>query len=377
MTSWDRIIEIHQNMTQDYPSGERGFSAIRFLVNFFVKNGCDRIPNRHPLTSKFFLGAEFNYQWLIQYALKIEIANSIPGFSEIAPRITNPKTFLNANSEMEVALKFHLADLKTSFIPTDFKKKTPDIRLEIKDTEYTVEISSLNPPDHEGFMWSLHSGLSQLTIGNGLTAGGFINKIPNPKVQEKILSQVKKNIAEIHETKEAVKISEPGFATIYIAPQEKIEDIPSGSRGIFRIAQSYRRTTIEKIERKLHNKYGQLFSSDNPTLLYLYSYALENESLYMLFENVVDNMEVVLPSYPKLLGVVLTVPHLGFEVISGMISSIHTEKKENKVYFESEIGKGQYESSLLWKNFHSDFLFPFEIEDAIKTYSDNIGKLLR
>jgi hypothetical protein len=43
------------------------------------------------------------------------------------------------------------------------------------------------------------------------------------------------------------------------------------------------------------------------------------------------------------MGLVLTVPHLGFEVISGMKSSISMEKKDGKMYLESEIGKGQYE----------------------------------
>lgn len=375
MTSWDRIIQIHQKMAYDYPSGEEGLSAVRFLSNFFINYRSNILPKDHPLTNRFFVGAEFNYQWLIQYAKKIKTATSIPGFSEVAPRLTKTKSFLSANSEIEIALKFHLAGLTISFIPTDSNKQTPDLLLDIKDRQFTVEISSLNPPTQDTNMWSLHSGVTQLTIGKGLSAGGFINKIPTPKVLERILGKVEEKIDEIIVTKEFVKINEPSYATIYLAPRDKINDIPEGSRGIFRVAQSYPRTTQEKIGRKLKNKYGQLFSSENPTILFLYSQYLENEELYDLFETVVDNMDVILPSYPKLIGVVLIVPHLGIEVISGMSSSLITETRENKVYFESEIGKGQYESILLWKNLHSDYIFPTEIVEAIKQYSYNLGKL--
>jgi hypothetical protein len=186
---------------------------------------------------------------------------------------------------------------------------------------------------------------------------------------------VKEKIDELKVSNEVVKINEPKYATIYIAPRDKIESIPKGSRGMFRIAQPYRRTTQEKIEWKIKEKYDQLFSSDNPSLLYLYSQIIDKEKLYHLFDNVVDNMEVILPSYSKLIGLVLTVPHLGFEVLSGMTSLSTMEKKDEKIYLESEIGKGQYESSLIWKNVHSDFLFPAEIGDAIEKYPSNINIL--
>ena len=340
-----------------------------------MKNGCEIVPDKHPLLSKLLAGAEFNYQWLIQYANKLKLANDLSGFSKIAYRLTNSETFLSVNNEIEVALKFHLAGYTTSFIETDLSKPTPDLLLNIKDKEYHVEVSSLNPSDQETLMWTFHSQLSQLRLGKGLVMGGFINKIPDHKVLADIINRVKEKITEIQVTNEPVKINEPKYATIYIAPQEKKEEIPEGCRGMFRLAQPYKRTTEEKIERKIQNKYDQLFSSDNPSLLVLYSQILEKGALYNLFDNVVDNMEVVLPSYSKLIGLVLTVPHLRFDVISSMTSSLTVEKKDEQIYLESEIGKGQYESSLIWKNLHSDFIFPAEIGDAIANYSLNLKKL--
>jgi hypothetical protein len=126
---------------------------------------------------------------------------------------------------------------------------------------------------------------------------------------------VKDKIDEIQVTNEAGKINEPKYATIYIAPREKKEEIPEGWRGTFQFAHPYPRTTEEKIEWKIKEKYDQLFSSDIPVFLFLYSQTLEHENLYNFFDNVVDNMEVILSSYSKMMGLVLTVPHLGFEVI--------------------------------------------------------------
>jgi hypothetical protein len=54
MEFWNRVIEFHQQMANNYPSGERALSAIRFLVTFFVNIGCDSLPNDHPLFNKFF-----------------------------------------------------------------------------------------------------------------------------------------------------------------------------------------------------------------------------------------------------------------------------------------------------------------------------------
>jgi hypothetical protein len=375
MEFWNRVIDFHQKNTNKFPSGERGLSAIRFLVSLFMKYGCDSLPNTHPLFNKFFFGAEFHYHWLIQYAKKLQIASTISGFSEIAPRFSNSKTFLSANNEIEVALKFHLDGLDASFIPTTKSERTPDILLKINNKKYNAEVSSLNPPDQETLMWTFHSQLSQLTIGKGLVTGGFINIIPDHNVLARIINRVKEKIDEIQVTNEAGRINEPRYATIYIAPRDNIESIPKDCRGMFRIAQPYRRTTQEKIEWKIKEKYDQLFSSDYPSLLYLYSQIIDKEKLYNLFDNVVDNMEVILPSYSKLIGLVLTVPHLGFEVLSGMTSLSTMEKKEEKTYLESEIGKGQYESSLIWKNVHSDYLFPVEIGDAIEKYSSNVKKI--
>ena len=378
MDYWERIVKFHERGYNKFPSGQEGLREIRFLKHFFEKFGRDGIIRGHPLNNRLGVGFEQNYQWLIQYAKKLHTANIISGSRDIAPRLTNPKELLNANNEIEVALKFHLAGLDVSYIPTESTHKTPDMLLKINKNEYHVEVSSLNPPDQEALMWMFHAQLTPLTLSKGLVSGGLINRIPNEKELVKIVSQVKEKTEQIKETNEPAKLNFPGCATIYIAPREKKNEIPEGWRGSYRLVQPHRRSIAQKIQRKIDEKYSQLFSFDKPTFLFLYTQTIDNKMLYEYFNKVAENVEVILASYPALLGLVLTVPHHGIDVPSSISSnSLKKEKKNDKVFLESEVGKYQYESSIIWKNPHADHPFPSEILYAMENFSSNLDKLVQ
>ena len=84
----------------------------------------------------------------------------------------------------------------------------------------------------------------------------------------------------------------------------------------------------------------------------------------------------IVATYPKLLGLVLTVPHLEMGVVSFSKSdTLQNEFNENKIFLDLEIGKYQYESIIVWKNLHADHKFPKEILYAIKNYSSNLISL--
>lgn len=377
MKYWDQVLKFHESISKDSSSGE-GLRAVHFLKHFFEKLGCAGFPRDHPLDNrlKLVVGAEEKYQWLIQYAKKLHTASLLSGFEEIATRLTKQSTFLDANNEIEVTLKFHLAGLDVSFVPTD-THKTPDILLKINKKEYHVEVSSLNPPDQEALIWTLHDQLLPLTF-LGLVSGGLIDRIPNKNKLVEIMDQVKEKTKQIKETKESVKLSFPGYATIYIAPRDKISEIPEGCRGMYTFAHSPRQPIEVKIRRKIIKKHVQLFSSGKPVILFLYTQTIDNEMLYEYFKKVAENIEVILASYPILLGLVLTVPHRGMEVVSSLsLDSLKRESKKNKVFLESEVGKNQYESSIIWQNLHADQAFPLEILSAIENISSNSNKLLQ
>ena len=83
---------------------------------------------------------------------------------------------------------------------------------------------------------------------------------------------MKEKTEQIKITNESEKLSFPGYATIYIAPRDKISEIPEGCRGMYRLAPSPRRSIKERIQRKISGKYDQLFSFDKPVfcgILYL------------------------------------------------------------------------------------------------------------
>ena len=377
MGYWNGVLRFHENISKDYSNGE-GLRAVRFLKHFFEELGCAGFPLDHPLNNRLLFGAEVNYQWLIQYAKKLHTASSLSGFEEIATRLTDQRTFLNANNEIEVALKFHLAGLDASFVPTDYNHQTPDILLKINKNEYHVEVSSLNPPDQESLMWMFHPQLVSLTFSKGFVSGGLINRIPNKKVLTEIVNQVKEKTEQIKITNEYVKLSFPGYATIYIAPRDKMSEIPEGCRGMYTFAQPPRRSIEGKIRRKIIGKHVQIFSSGKPVFLFLYTQTIDAKMLHEYFNKIADNVEVILASYPALLGLVLTVPHLRLGVVSSLSSdSLKRETKNNKVFLESEVGKYQYESSIIWKNLHADQTFPSEILYAMENISSNSNKLLQ
>lgn len=89
-----------------------------------------------------------------------------------------------------------------------------------------------------------------------------------------------------------------------------------------------------------------------------------------------DDIAATLATYPRLLGLVLTVPHLGMAVTSALRSdALQNSYKKNKVFLESESGKYQYESIVLWKNLYADRKFPKEILHALKNYPSNLTNL--
>jgi hypothetical protein len=103
---------------------------------------------------------------------------------------------------------------------------------------------------------------------------------------------------------------------------------------------------------------------------------LNKQDVFQLFERERNDIEVLLATYPKLLGLVLTAPHFEIKVVSDMQNdNLRKISKGNKVFLESEAGVHQYESSIIWKNEHADQVFPENIIYALEDYATNLNKL--
>ena len=375
MRYWDFVVRSHEKMSKDFPIGEEGLRAVRFLKSFFVQMGCEQLHSNHPLNNRLRVGSTPNYMWLVQYTRKLLVASSLSGFEQISKRLGDHNEYLAANNEMEVTLKLHLEGLDVSFSGLDFQTVS-DLILRIGSDTLKVEVSSLHPPDEESRIWLLNNQIFSLTSRENIASGGFMNKIPSPKTIKEVIEGVRAAIANVKKTSKMKKLNFPGVATIYLAPSDKVDQIPKNCRRSFYLMQPHHRSIEEKIQRKIKEKSEQLFGNDEIGILFLYTQIIDRQKASQLFGKGMDEIEVILATYPKLPGLVLTVPHLGIEVASAIKSdSLQKEFKDNKVFLESKVGEYQYESSIIWMNQHAHTSFPKEILSALENYPSNLTKL--
>ncbi len=376
MKYWDRIVHFHERGYENYPTGEEGLKAVKFLRSFFEKMGCESLHPDHPLYNRLGAGFEPNYLWLVQYVRKIQKVSHLSGFERIAKRLTNPKDYLASHNEIEVALKLHLEGLNVSFLSAD-SQHTPDLILRLNNDPKRIEVSSLNPPEQETRFHMFLDPIIHLSFSRGVVSGGHVNKIPSSTKMKKLLIQVKESIDKSKEAKKVEKINFKGVATIYIAPNDLVGQIPADCRGSFHFVGPPKLKPIEnQIQQKIEKKSKQLFGDNESGLLFLYTLMIDRKEVFQLFKNDMDDVTAILASYPKLLGLVLTVPHNEIGVISGInLAKLKREHKENKIFLECEAGKYQYESIIIWKNLHAEGNFPEEIFRALNNYSSNLSNL--
>lgn len=376
MGYWNWIIRSHERMSKDFPTGEEGLRAVRFLRSFFEQMGCEQLHANHPLHNRLSVGYDPNYLWLVQYARKLLTASSLSGFKHVARRLIDPREYLAAHNEIEVALKLHLEGLHVSF-PSVSSQPTPDLILRLGSDTMRIEVSSLHQPDEEMRVQMLFDQIITLSFLHGVASGGFVNKIPSLKIVEEVVDRVKESIDRVKVARKAEKLNFQGVATIYIAPSDMVDQVPDDCRSSYHFIQPHRRPIEEQIQKKIKEKSKQLFEDNELGLLFLYTQMIDRQMVSQLFKRDIDDIAVMLASYPKLLGLVLTVPRLGMEVVSAIRSdALQNGYKDNKVFLESEAGMYQYESTTIWKNLHADRNFPTEILRALKNYPSNLTNLV-
>ena len=307
---------------------------------------------------------------------KIQKASHFSGFNLIAKRLIDPKEYLASDNEIEVALKLHLEGLNVSFLSPD-SQHTPDLILRLDNYTTRIEVSSLNPPEEETLVQRLFDHIFALTTQQRVVSGGFVSKVPSPKKVEEVINRVKESIARVKETGKMEKLNVKGVGTVYIAPNDLVDQIPADCRGRFHFVGPPKRKPIEnQIQQKIEKKSKQLFGDNESGLLFLYTLMIDREEVSELFKNDMDDVIAILASYPKLLGLVLTVPHNEIGVVSGSnLAKLKREYKENKIFLECEAGKYQYESIIIWKNLHAEGSFPEKIFRALNNYSSNLSNL--
>jgi hypothetical protein len=90
-----------------------------------------------------------------------------------------------------------------------------------------------------------------------------------------------------------------------------------------------------------------------------------------------DETEVVLAAHPKVLALVLTVPHLSIGVLSQCEGGAPGLAKGDKSFPTDEVGVHQYESSLIWKDHRPERNLPEEVLRSLQCNSNNLARLAR
>jgi hypothetical protein len=373
MKYWEAIEKSQERMARDFPNGKEGMKAVHVIRSFFEQIGTEQLSQYHPLTNRLRIGYEPNYSWLVHYARKLLTAKQLLGFEGVAKRFSDPKEYLAANAETETALKLYLSGLDVSFC-RQTRQPVCDLGVKLDNTFVGVEVTSLNPSDEELLVDTLVSQVNVLGFTSDIAAGGFVSRVKSAQVLEEVLSQVKQAIEEVKVSGKIKKLNYKGVATIYLAPESMVDQMPADCRRQFAYSHPSRLSIEDQIKRKIAGKDRQL--QNGLGILFINTRMIDRESLSKLFDQS-TSVDITLASYPMLLGLVLTVPHLGIEVVSGQtIEHLEKRSSDNKVFLETEVGPFQYESSLLWKNLHADLAFPAEFTQALMDYSSNLNALL-
>jgi len=188
---------------------------------------------------------------------------------------------------------------------------------------------------------------------------------------------VNESITRAKDAHKVEKVNFKGIATIYIAPNDLTDQLPPDCRGNFHFVGPPKRKPIEnQIQQKIENKQEQLFWDNQSGILFLNTLMINRKDVFQLFNTDMDDVVVILASYPKILGLVLTVPHHEIGSISFKEPlTLKSEYKKDKILLECNAGKYQSESVIIWKNLHADYDFPDEVINAIKNYSSNLSNL--
>ncbi len=363
------MLRFHELAKKDFPDADGGRQAVRYISSVLNSVWKDELSDQHPLRSRIGWAGARNYEWLEQYAKKLHTATSIPGFDAVLARLGQPDEYVAAFSEVEVALRLHLAGFEVSFVPPG-DLASPDLTVKVEETVFNVEVTSLNPPDEESRATDLFGIITVAQMRKAVT-GGYISRPLRQDEFEILGDRVVKAIDRAFSEHTIEKVNVPGLALIYVAHRDLASSLPEDCRGSFRFIQPYPRSIEERLGRILRNKAKQTISGDRPGLLVVYARMIGLEGATSLFEDPRDDVGAVTPSFPKLAGLVVTAPLTGVGLPDEGAKRVEGDR--TLVYLKSSID--EFDATVIWRNPHTDVAMPSVLLEAFDDYSVRPGNL--
>jgi hypothetical protein len=309
------------------------------------------------------IASELHYARLIQLRKKFELVDKTNGFKGRAKRLADRIEHPSAMAEIETAVRLKLAGIDISFL-NEKSGATPDILARAGDNELWVEVTCVNPPRFEYRFSDLLGEIMSITMSKRVAVGGVgIERLEKDDIQQ-IRDKVNQAAGEIAGRDELRRVNVRGKATLYVGSGSKVADIPEEYRGSFRVWSSNPRAHIHRIIDKIREKGNKDYLGGDPGFLVLHDSMMDPRVVDDIFGSPVDDLGVVMATFPQLAGMALIIPY-DFGTRLSPVTFLPTPDRDFREYALPDM---RTESLVLWRNKHTDIELPVSIYNAFLDY---------
>ncbi len=352
---WDRIIEFHEKMEKKFPSGRAGLEAIQTIRRVL---GSRWEPSRpgiassfgpgQALESRFWVGYEPNYRWLIHFAAKLEALLRISGHEFVLEQFSSPALFTTALMEMDFGLKVSLSGIQCKY-DLQRSRPTPDLVAVVNGDEVDIEITSLNRPYEDTAGIAALSSVPMIAIQAKCQAGGIWARIPSKKELDSIKKKVQAAVVEATAKRRLVEINEPGVLSCFIAPEDMAAQTQAPWQwGSFVMRTRSRLPKKDRLARTIEEKARGQLSRGRPSILVVYDlFSRPEEARDFLNEK---EIELTVGAFSNLAGVILVCPFVTAFMIGLEWISQGEETRENRTLVEYALPDNEAEICTIWRH---------------------------
>jgi hypothetical protein len=374
MGFWDHTLQFRETLLREnpHPNLEEALRAVKFLRTTLEPHWVEQESPHHPIASRLNFSSYENNLWLGQLARKLSVLEAVDGAVNVIPKLADPKLYPSVRFEVEVAAALLSGGFRVQFIPPKQSGPSADILARIGESEFMVEVTTLNRSEIEEKTMGLVSWITYQGFVSGMIAGGRVNgmlysKSQDTEARERITAGVER--ARANHDVEHIMI--PGFVNMWVAPSSMVDQMPSGARGIFEFTNPPEPDLQLRLARKVKDKMSQISREGTDSFLIVYSDLVGWQGLEELLSKPSSEIEVVINTVPSLMG-------LSLAAFAGILSTPENRlprSKDSMILFISELGKQEPYGFLNWRNEFSNHPIPPGIFSAFQNYAANMEKL--
>jgi hypothetical protein len=370
MTYWDDYQLFHSHGFKDIAEWRPYKSAVDALEKIFKPLIKDEDMRYHPALSRFMMGYLEHYKWMDQFARVLLRAQSIPGIEKVWSRLASPVEYQNALSEIETSLLFALAGNDVRFVDC-CQCQTPDLIVKLNGEDVNVEITSLNSSDLDNYVMLFMNAVMRAQFEKKIVTCGHLNAPRKKSDIDDVISEFNEAVLKASEGETIENVLIPGLANIWVASKKGDLKLPPKGWGSFSFGQRYGRSIEERIERKIHEKTGQLTHDNKPSILFIHSRVQDMPSDLELYISQYDRIESFLATCPGIVELIL----IGPETFTPQVSYSDSPLSSNKVCLSYPSINWRERPCVVWTNKYSEYKNDISTVQLIQDLSNYIKNL--